>query len=285
MDRMLEAFCRRARELDASVIRAVLIHGQREPEVAEISSAHPCQNVYSVAKAFAVTAVGILWDRGLIRLDDSVTHLLADEIPDDAHPWWSETTPDMLMRHEIGLPAGFLDIDCADSRSFGRDYLAYTVRHDLDFRPGERRCYTDAAFYLISRIVERCAGMPLDDFLWQELFGELGMREAAWSHCPMGHAMGATGLYIRAEDMARLGALYRDGGMCGGKRILSKEWVERVHDRGYELRPLGTGNAYGKGGMLGQMVMVVPETECVFAWQSFDGAHQRELVQFAASCR
>ena len=108
--------------------------------------------------------------------------------------------------------------------------------------------------------------MGTDNFLWKHLFYPTGCREAAWSHCPKGHVMGATGLYIRVEDMIRHGMIYLNGGMFEGKRILSEEWVKTVIDNGYELKSCGGGKAYGKGGMRGQKMMVVPGEDRVVAW-------------------
>ena len=242
-------------------------------ESLDIIKTNPCQNVYSVAKAFVVTAVGLLVDRGLLSTDEIVTDILADEIPEGCQPAWYKTTVDMLLLHKVGLPGGFLDIDCYDSRNFGEDYLAYTLTYPTpeDYTP-EKSTYTDAAFYILSRIVEKRAGEPLDNLLWRELLFPIGCLEAAFSRCPKGHPMGATGLYIRAAEVAKLGSIYLNGGMYGSRRILSEAWVGTVLSRGYELEPKCDGRAYGKGGMRGQMLLVLPEQKRVIAWQGYGSA-------------
>lgn len=260
--------------------------GSGAPQVRQLLTANPCQDVYSVAKAFTVTAVGILADRGLLRVEETITDVLADELPAGCHPVWYSTTLDMLLRHQVALPEGFLDIDSFDASAFGSDYLAYTLTWPLPADAQPRYTYTDAAFYLLGRAVEKRAGMPLDSFLWKELFFPLGCREAAWSRCPQGHAMGGTGLYIRVEDMLKLGMLYRDGGVYGGRRILSQQWVDTVLARGYELNRVSTeSTAYGKGGMRGQMLLVVPEESRVAAWHGCADSYKTDLVGFAAAYR
>ena len=248
-------------------------------ESLDIIKTNPCQNVYSVAKAFVVTAVGLLVDRGLLSTDEVVTDILADEIPEGCQPAWYKTTVDMLLLHKVGLPGGFLDIDCYDSRNFGEDYLAYTLTYPTpeDYTP-EKSTYTDAAFYILSRIVEKRAGEPLDNLLWRELLFPIGCREAAFSRCPKGHPMGATGLYIRAAEVAKLGSIYLNGGIYGNRRILSETWVRTVLARGYELKPKCGGRAYGKGGMRGQMLLVLPEQKRVIAWQGYGSADLTEAA-------
>ena len=238
-----------------------------EIEVKKLAHTNPCQDTYSVSKAYVVTALGLLFDRGLLRTDEILTDILADELPETYNEVWTKTTVDMLLLHKVGLSGGFLDIDCFDATQFGDDYLAYVlnapIREDFDL---EKDTYTDAAFYLLSRIVEKRAGMGTDNFLWQHLFYPTGCREAAWSHCPKGHVMGATGLYIRVEDMVKHAMIYLNGGMYEDKRILSEEWVNIVLERGYELKSCGGGKAYGKGGMRGQKMMLVPSANRAVAW-------------------
>jgi CubicO group peptidase (beta-lactamase class C family) len=194
-------------------------------------------------------------------------------------PEWDRLTLDMALTHRLALPGGFLDIDCIDANSFGTDYLAYMLTWPLTGKHGGERCYTDGAYYVLARCAEVRAGMRLAAFLDRELFTPLGYREAAWSCCPMGHAMGATGLYIRTEDMAKLGEVYRTGGMYQGQRLLSEAWVQTVRTRGYELTPKA-GGAVGKGGMRGQMLAIFPDR--VVAWHACGGVDTDDLLTITA---
>ncbi len=286
MSAFLDAFEARVKASGDTVFCVGEAVGSGAPQVRQLLPANPCQDVYSVAKAFTVTAVGLLADRGLLRMEETITGVLADGLPAGCHPVWYSTTLDMLLRHQVALPEGFLDIDCFDANTFGDDYLAYTLTWPLPADAQPRYTYTDAAFYLLGRAVEKRAGMPLDSFLWKELFFPLGCREAAWSRCPQGHAMGGTGLYLRVEDMLKLGMLYRDGGVYGGRRILSQQWVDTVLTRGYELnRVSAESTAYGKGGMRGQMLLVIPEEDRVAAWQGCVDNCKTDYVGFAAAYR
>jgi len=83
----------------------------------------------------------------------------------------------------------------------------------------------------------------------------------------MNHAMGATGLYIRTEDMVKLGALYLNKGVYRNERILSEAWIDMVLEKGYLPRYGETG--YGHGGMRGQMLMVLPQHERAVAWHGY----------------
>jgi CubicO group peptidase (beta-lactamase class C family) len=228
-----------------------------------------------------VTAIGLLQDRGRLSVNDKVMTYLKDELPHeyDYDRRWNNTTIDMLMRHYSGLNANFLDIDLFGFTTFGEDFLAHTFANPLAFDPAEKSVYTDAAFYLLARIAEKIVGEPLENYLWKELFYPLCHGETAWSHCPHGHIMGGTGLYVRAEDMVKLGSLYLNGGVWEGRRILSESWVKTVLDRGYELKKIAP-NVYAKMGMFNQMLMLLPQSRRAVAWNAHDERSFEDVISW-----
>ncbi|MBE6550492.1 MAG: serine hydrolase [Ruminococcaceae bacterium] len=252
-------------------------------EAAAVNGPLCCHDSYSVAKLFTVTALGFLYDEGKIKTDDKVTELLGGEISERVREAmdqrWNEVTVHMALTHRLGLPGGFLDLDCNDANDFGEDHLAYMLTYPMTGDHGVKSTYTDGAFYLLGRIVEKICGERMDSFLWKRLFSPLGFREVSWSSCPMGHTIGGTGLYLRTGDMVKLGEVYRCGGVYNGKRILSEEWVKTVFENDYEMhsRPFGT---YGKGGMRGQLLLICPDKKMSLAIHSWSGFDLEELLGF-----
>ena len=272
MSQFSDALAAYIRNLPFHVFRFAVIEGDNDPETVDFVATNRCQNVYSVAKAFAMTAIGVLWDRGQVRLEDKVCDILADDLPERGmDERWRLCTVEMALSHQVGLPGGFLDIDVTPAGTFGGDYLRYLLTAPLQYTPGTDSIYTDGAYYLVSRVAEAVSGLPLDDFIWREIGLPLGFDELAWSHCPQGHAMGATGLYISAADMAKLGALYLGGGAYQGHRVFSAAWRDLAVEKRFSLDPHRTGAYYAKGGMNGQKLYVVPGQNRAVAMQSFGG--------------
>lgn len=282
MSAFLNDFAAYIRENGYNVFSIAEICGDTAEQM-QLARTNRCQDSYSVAKAFVVTALGFLFEEGKLSTDEKIVDIFPEYTPADER--WQHATVDMALRHRLGLPGGFMDIDCVPMHTFGADFLAYLFAYPLDSVPGEKYAYTDGAFYLLARIAQRRAEKPLIDFMWEKLFAPLDFTEAAWSACPQGHAMGATGLYITSFDMAKLGAVYLHGGMWQGKRILSQEWVDIVLERGYELKPNGNGKSFGKGGMYSQMLLCIPETDRAVAWHAFDDDINRDLIRFCAEYR
>lgn len=234
-----------------------------------VNSANPTNNCYSVAKAYTVLAVGMARDRGLLSTSDKVADLLGG-LPEYADPAWREVTLDNLLVHKAGFGAGLLDIDASPASEFpSRDYLSVVLSASLPNKPGEVRQYTDASYYLISRVISRVCGMTLADFLRPALMGTMDFDEYAWSACPGGYTMGATGLYLRTEDMVKLGTLWLLGGVWRGARVVSQEWCDTVLEREYEFHPVADG-WIGKGGMRGQMLCFNTRAGLAVAWQAFE---------------
>lgn len=268
MSRFLEELKKFIKTQPFNVIRISEIHNGGETETDEYCRANANQNVYSVAKVFTMTAIGLLYDKGLLKLDEHVCDILAEELPGSGMDQrWHTVTVEMALSHRAGLPVGFLDIDTTKSSEFGEDYLEYMFTYPLEYTPDTDCKYSDGAYYLLSRIVEKKSGMCLENFLWKEVLLKLDFQEIAWSHCPKGHAMGATGLYIGSADMAKMGLIYLDGGKYRGERILSEEWVKLALDKNFAFDSNADGTIYYKGGMHGQKLYVIPVQNRVVALQ------------------
>lgn len=234
--------------------------------------ANPCCNCYSVAKAFTVTAIGMLYDKKLLTPDSLLTDILSKHLPNNIDPKWHKVTLHHLMLHKVGFGCGMLDIDCEDASLYPTtDYLKIVLSTELKYEPGTVYQYTDAAFYLLSRVVFELTNTDLSDVLRPALMDTMRFKEYSWSVCPMGYSIGATGLYLRTEDVAKLGILYINGGNWKGTQIISKEWVDLVLKNGYEFSAL-RGGWYGKGGMCGQLLMFNPEKGKVVAFHSYESS-------------
>lgn len=262
-----------------NILRISEVHNGGEIETAEFTPSNPCQNTYSIAKVFTMTAIGILCDRGLVSLDEKICDIFRDELPENIDSRWEKATVEMALLHRLGFPGSFLDIDVNDSNEFGEDFLKYCFTVTLEYTPGEGELYTDGAYYILSRIVSKKTGIHLDDFLWEEMFTKMKFREAAWSHCPMGFPIGATGLYINSEDIVKMGMVYLDGGLYRGERIVSEEWVKTAISKGYSLDFDKEKKIYYKGGMFGQKMIVAPYQKRVVGLQSF-GANSDVIADF-----
>lgn len=287
MSKFLDEFAARAKENGHNIFRVSEIVGECDPETAVLHESCDCLNCYSVAKVFTAVATGFLEEDGLLDVDERIVDIFPEYITEKTDPRWQKVTVDMVLRHRCGFPQGNMDIDKLDIyENFGTDFLAYIFNTPLALDPGREFSYSDSAYYLLSRVVSAKCSLKLDEYLWQKLFLPLRFQEMAWSKCPMGYPMGATGLYIRSCDLVKLGALLLHGGVYKGQRILSKAWIERAKEREYDLYPTNHGQSFYKGGMNGQELVMIPEADRCVAWHACEwGEKVDRMLEFVCNYR
>ena len=247
--------------------------------IQSVIPANPTCNCYSIAKSFAVLAVGLLFDKGLLTPNTKVIEILGDLFPENYDVNWDKVTLHHIMTHRIGLEKDCIDIDNVGGETYpiNNDYLGCLLSKKLVNTPGSSYLYTDAGFYLLSRIVERASGMDPANLLRPILMNVMGFKEFAWSVCPLGFCVGATGLYVRTNDLVKLGILYLNGGIWKDQRIVSQKWIDIVLREEYEFHLIGNG-WYHKGGLRGQMLAFNPKLNRAVAWHSFDNVAFEKII-------
>jgi hypothetical protein len=91
--------------------------------------------------------------------------------------------------------------------------------------PGTTFAYRGANTYLLSRIIHGCSGQDLRDYLIPRLFTPLGIRNPQWQRCPLGHSLGAVGLLLRTEEIARLGRTLLEQGRYADRQLAPAAYV------------------------------------------------------------
>ncbi len=244
-----------------------------------------CQNIYSVTKVFLNTAIGMLWDEGKLGLDDKLMSYLQPYLDAPYASAWDEITIRYALSHRMGVDEAVIDIDRDDIRTYGtEDHLHYILQHTPKFPAGSYRKYTDSAHYLLSLVVECITGAPADDWIRQKLLQPLHFQHTAWTRCPKNHTIGATGAYMRAEDMVRLGWLYVNRGKFGGTSLVSEAWVDMMEQESFDLYPVKGTSFRCKGGMNGQMLLYSREKRFAAAWTAYeDDRNIRRLTEYVVS--
>ncbi len=92
------------------------------PVTKRITPSNKTNNCYSVSKVFTVTALGMLFDEGLLSVDERPIDILKDEINYNINKKWEQITLDNIIRHRWGIEHGFLDIDAENVNKFKENY-------------------------------------------------------------------------------------------------------------------------------------------------------------------
>jgi CubicO group peptidase (beta-lactamase class C family) len=241
-------------------------------------------NMMSASKSVASLLLGIAVDRELIKNINAPILDFFPELSDmrsaaiDRIQLWHALTMSMGLKWVEATPTTG-DFDNDETRMFmAWDPNRYVLSLPVTTPAGREFFYNTGALRLVSAVIHKAVGRPLDEFAQAELFEPLGIRDADWIRV-RGEADAGGGLRLRPRDMAKIGQLVLAGGRWKDRQIVSKAWIEasttrkidategqsygylwwlgRALHNGREVSWIG---ALGRGG---QYIRIVPELDLV----------------------
>ena len=105
------------------------------------------------------------------------------------------------------------------------DWVAHILSLPLDAAPGERFDYSNLSSFLLSAIIQRATGMDTLTFARKYLFDPLGIEEVRWERSPQEIYIGYARMWLKPQDMAKIGLLYLQQGRWNGRQIIPAAWV------------------------------------------------------------
>ena len=202
----------RAAHSDALV---VLQHGQVVWSWSTSSVATPIP-VMSVTKSIANLAIGRLLTTGRLHSLDTP---LATFFPQ----WQGGPKATITLRHVMEHTSGLRHNDAWERSP---DRLRLALDAPLDDAPGTRYFYNNTAVELVSGVVARVTGRPLDAFVAEELLQPLGIRTFRWSRDSAGLAGAYAGLELLPADLATIGQFVLQRGTWQGVPLIRADWFD-----------------------------------------------------------
>lgn len=129
----------------------------------------------SVTKQFTAMAIMILQEQGKLKVQDQISVHLAD-LP----AAWKPLTIHQLLSHTSGLMHSW-ELPGFSETMMVPSTMAATLERFRDrpllSTPGTKYHYSGLGYFLLAGIIERASGLSYGDFLQQQIFGPLGMRD------------------------------------------------------------------------------------------------------------
>jgi CubicO group peptidase (beta-lactamase class C family) len=139
-------------------------------------------HVASISKMFTAMTVLKLRDQNSLKLETSICQYL-----ESCPKIWQSVTVQNLLRHTSGIPDYEKPLGL-----YSRAYLELMTRRDatqnilrnartktLEFQPGRRFKYSNTGYVLLSSIIERVAGMPFNQAVYDLLIKPAGLKNTA----------------------------------------------------------------------------------------------------------
>ncbi|MBP2015082.1 serine hydrolase domain-containing protein [Anaerococcus degeneri] len=191
-------------------------------------------NIRSIAKFVTSLACGILIDKsnGDFNEDTLIYDILKDKVEisnkDNILKLKNISVRDCLT-HTMGYRDIILmskDIGDLDKDKL----LEYALSYPLYFNPGEEFLYSNAGYYVLSATMQEYLGYDLYDFINENIFRKLGIINPRWDMYGK-YLVGASKLYLKADDLLKLGDLVLNDGVYFNQRIVSSEWLGKMSSK------------------------------------------------------
>jgi CubicO group peptidase (beta-lactamase class C family) len=198
----------------------------------------------SITKQFTAASILLLEERGKLKVEDPVKKYMPN-----APAAWDKITIFHLLTHTSGIPSftGFSDYESHEAQAMTPGKLVEWFRDKpLEFEPGTKWNYSNSGYVLLGYLIEKISGESYSDFVQQNIFTPLGMKDSGYdsnsaiiAHRAAGYTPGksspvnagfvhmsipfsAGALYSTTEDLLRW-----ELGLFGGK-VLKPESLAKM---------------------------------------------------------
>jgi CubicO group peptidase (beta-lactamase class C family) len=233
--------------------------------------------MFSVSKSITATAIGIAEAEGLLSVEDPILSFF----PTYATEAIRKNVAEVKVRHLLSMATGHAVDTMEIMRALpNADWVDVFLSVPIEFPPGTHFLYNSGASFVLSAIIASRTGQTAQDYLSSRLFGPIGMETPPWESNNRGINLGASGVRLRTEDLARIGQLYLQRGLWDGNRVLTEDWIDKATavqvsngsdpeddwSQGYGFQIWRSKHrSYRMDGRYGQFSFVLPDQDAVVA--------------------
>jgi CubicO group peptidase (beta-lactamase class C family)/DNA-binding beta-propeller fold protein YncE len=248
------------------------------------------QRSWSTAKSVTASIVGLLVDRGKLKLDRR---------PPLLREWNADERREITLRNLLNMSSGLkqnqyegtvnsLQTFTPESEHAfiyfdGFDTYADALEAPLEVPPNTRWQYRNANVLSAAASARRVLarnGRNFSKWAQRHLLEPLGMRTTTLETDPYGQFIASGTAFTTARDLARLGLVHLQDGRSNGRRVLSRKWTKFVRtpaptathyggfwwiNSGQEAFPSLPPDTYYASGAFGQASLVIPSHDLVIA--------------------
>ena len=130
----------------------------------------------SITKQFTAVAILQLMEKGKLSLQDEITKFIPD-YPTHGH----HITIEHLLTHTSGIKSytgmkSFGEKDRLDMEP--EELIDFFKNQPMDFAPGDDYRYNNSGFFLLGYIIEKVSGQSYPEYVEEQLFKKLGMKNS-----------------------------------------------------------------------------------------------------------
>ncbi|MEM7104950.1 MAG: serine hydrolase domain-containing protein [Bacteroidota bacterium] len=249
----------------------------------------------SITKSVTSSIVGTAINSGHISSVNEIIlpHFSDFELSDTVKKHLESVTLQHVLTMQLGLKWQEFGLSLemennVTEMELSEDWITYALNQPIESTPGTAWNYNSGASQMLSQIIKSASGKTIDKFAEEHLFKTLDIDEYFWKKTPTGLPDTEGGLYLKAEDLAKIGLLYLQDGLWDDEQLLPKNFCKDALQKhvvdiygdggkeGYGYQwwltgdepPMPVGLGYGN-----QILLIIPDQKIiaiVLAWNVFD---------------
>lgn len=189
----------------------------------------------SCAKLLVAMAVGIAIDRKMLVNDEPLTlntkvYSVLEKLVNITNTQNIEKikkwTIKDLLTHRTGYESQMFNEKCLMNIDKEK-ILEYALNYDMPYDVGTRYSYNNVEPFIISVLFEECFNINLSDFVRENIFEKLGIKEYQWGNYGK-YCMASTGLYLKHTDFHKIAQLLLNNGKYNEEQIIPQQWLKNM---------------------------------------------------------
>jgi len=146
------------------------------------------------------------------------------------YPEWQQgQKKNITIRHLLNHTSGLQNIKIATKEvNPAPDKIQLGLSASVVTKPGTEYSYNNKAVNILSGIVNKVTGKPIDNYLRDALFNKMDISDYHWGTDQKGNHGAMAGLQIHGYDLAKLGQLVLQRGSWNGEQLIDKKWIDAM---------------------------------------------------------
>jgi len=245
--------------------------------------------VWSCTKQVMSVVTGIAIDRGLIvDVNNPISDYFDSEIQNH------QDKADLTIRNLLTMKSGidYSNEEQTDEllRQIPDNSVEFILNRPINSPQGTEFHYNDGNPHLMSALIQKMAGKPVDEFADEWLFSKIDITNYNWLRYKDGVSLGGFGIETTPRELSKIALCVADRGKWKGQQIISSDWIDEMtsvqtqinnfdYSFGYLWWIDESRDIYFMWGVGGQFAFIVPEKNLVVVMTSFPNTKGEYEIQ------
>ena len=245
--------------------------------------------VWSCTKQVIGVVTGIAIDKGLIvDVNNPISDYFDSEIQNH------QDKADLTIRNLLTMKSGidYSNEEQTDEllRQIPDNSVEFILNRPINSPQGTEFHYNDGNPHLMSALIQKMAGKPVDEFADEWLFSKIDITNYNWLRYKDGVSLGGFGIETTPRELSKIALCVADRGKWKGQQIISSDWIDEMtsvqtqinnfdYSFGYLWWIDESRDIYFMWGVGGQFAFIVPEKNLVVVMTSFPNTKGEYEIQ------